>query len=150
MESKGGNPLDNYRKIVPNDLSTFTFEKINMAQLHHTLKRMKTTGSMGEDDLSINTITQVQRELEPLILHMVNRSISTTTFPTQLKTTKIVPIQKAGKETTTADGWRPVNVVGALSKIIEKVFLTQILKHLDKNNLISHQHHRSDTSQPNP
>ena len=33
--------------------------------------------------------------------------------------------------------------MGALSKIVEKVFLSQILKHLEFNKLISHHHHSS-------
>ena len=60
-----------------------------------------------------------------------------------MKTTKIVPIKKPGKDDTSSDGWRPVNVVGALSKIVEKVFLIQIMKHIEKNELITHQHHGS-------
>ena len=51
MESKGSNPLINYAKILPDKLSTFTFEKISMSQLRDTMRRMKSTGSMGEDDL---------------------------------------------------------------------------------------------------
>ena len=74
-------------------------------------------------------------------LVMVNRTISTTVYPSSLKTTKIVPIEKKGKTKTTSDGWRPVNVVPALSKILERVLLAQMMNHMEVNNLISHAHH---------
>ena len=102
---------------------------------------MKATGSTGEDDISTRLLKQALQELEPLFLHMVNTTIKTTTYPDVLKTTKVVPIQKTGKDKTTSDAWRPINVVSALSKIIERVLLKQIQEHLDINNLVGQQHH---------
>ena len=86
-------------------------------------------------------LKQAHEELEPLMLHMVNTTIRTTMYPDVLKTTKVVPIEKCGKEKTTLDGWRPINVVSALSKVIERVLLKQILDHLESNHLIGQQHH---------
>ena len=41
------------------------------------------------------------------------------------------------------DGWRPINIVAALSKVIKIVLLKQILDHLVNNNLVDAQHHGS-------
>ena len=46
------------------------------------------------------------------------------------------------KHKTDPDGWRPVNIVQSLSKIIEQTYLRQILKHLEENRLVNHSHHR--------
>ena len=91
-------------------------------------------------------IKQAQSELEPIILHLVNRVMKTTTFPNILKTSRYhenieVPIRKIGKEPDTSEGWRPVNVVAAIAKIIERILLKQLLNHLDVNDLIGHAHH---------
>ena len=139
MESSPVDPLDNYQKIIPQDLTTFTFKQISMHQLREIIRRMKSTGSSGEDNISVRTIKQAQKELEPLLLRLVNRTILTREYPKALKTTKIVPIEKSGKPKTTASGWRPVNIVAALSKVIERVFLQQILQHMDTNKLIGTQ-----------
>ena len=98
---------------------------------------------MGQDDISLRTIKQAQSSLEPLLLHMVNQIIRTKVFPEVLKTSKVVPIPKQGKDPNTADGWRPINVVIALAKIVERVFLQQMLKHMEDNALIAHSHHGS-------
>ena len=135
------NPLDSYRKSVGQVESTFTFKKISMGDLRLILSRMKTSGSMGIDDISIRTIKQAQAELEPIILHLVNTTIQTMTFPTPLKTAKVVPVEKSNKDKSSSDGWRPVNVVAAISKIIERVYLKQILEHLSRNKLVGHSHH---------
>ena len=63
------------------------------------------------------------------------------TFPEKLKTYKVVPIRKLGKEPDTLEGWRPVNVVAAIAKVIERILLKQVLDHLDTNELIGHSHH---------
>ena len=143
MESNGVDPLEHYRKVVPQGLTKFTFKQINMSQLRTTLSRMRATGSMGEDDLSTKNIKQAQKELEPLLLKLINTTIKSTTYPEALKTTKIVPIPKPNKNKNNSDGWRPVNLVVALSKVIERVLLGQILDHLDNNKLVPAQHHGS-------
>ena len=86
-------------------------------------------------------LKQAESELAPLLLKLVNTTIKTTLYPDSLKTTKVVPIEKLGKDKTTSDGWRPINVVAALSKVIERVLLKQILDHLQTNELLGAQHH---------
>ena len=98
---------------------------------------------MGEDNLSYRNIKQAMNELEPLILQLVNAIIRSTTYPASLKVAKIVPIRKPSKDKTSYEGWRPVNVIIALSKIMERVLLKQILTHLEDNNLVPTQHHGS-------
>ena len=80
---------------------------------------MKPTTSSGQDEISIKIVKAAHTELEPLILNMVNSCIAQTTFPTALKTTKVILIPKKNKDKTTSEGWRPVNIVPALSKIFE-------------------------------
>ena len=141
MEQTNTNPLESYKKSVGHIEQTFTFKQISMGELRLVLCQMKTTRSMGIDDISIRTIKQAQSQLEPILLHLVNTMIQTTTFPTPLKTAKVVPIEKSNKDKTSSDGWHPVNVVAAISKVIERVYLKQILEHLKVKNLVGHSHH---------
>ena len=141
MEPSELDPLIHYKKVVGRDDLSFTFTQINMTQLRTILTGMKSTGSTGTDDISMKILKQAQPELEPLLLHLVNATIKTNKFPEALKETKVVLIQKLGKDATNSDGWRPVNVVTVISKVIECVFLRQILLHLDTNHLIGQQHH---------
>ena len=143
METSDVDPLINYKQSIgpKGDQLSFTFTTITMAQLRKTISKMKATGSTGEDDISVRMIKQAQNELEPILLHLFNMIVRTTTFPESLKTSKVVPIRKTGKEPDSSDGWRPVNLVAAISKILERIFLRQILEHLDTNDLIGHSHH---------
>ena len=68
-----------------------------MSELRQILKKMKSTNSMGIDDISVRTLKQAQCELEPLLLYLINRVIYTTKFPEALKILKVVRSKKATK-----------------------------------------------------
>ena len=104
---------------------------------------MRPTRFVSDDNISVWALKQAQQQLNPPLLQLVNTIISTGIFPQQLKTTKIVPVQKPNKPSTSSEGWRPVNIVAALAKVTEKVLLSQIMEFLKDNNLISHIHHGS-------
>ena len=140
MGEQHHNPIQDYKRSI-GQTSTFTFKCISMHQLRLELSRMKSSSSSGEDDITIRLIKQAQNQLESMLLHLINRIIKTRKYPEPLKISKIVPILKKGKEKTTADAWRPVNVVIAISKIVERVLLRQIMSHLEENALIKHSHH---------
>ena len=134
-------PLVDYQKILgPNELS-LKFKTVSMSQLKLCLSNMKASNSSTEDYISIKAIKCAQNEILPLILKLVNRIIETGDFPENLKTTKIVPIAKKGKDTATAEGWRPINIVNAIAKIVENVLLKQWVEHLNTHDLIKHGHH---------
>ena len=141
MEETEIDPMTNYNRSIRTTPTTFTFKKLSMSELRIIVNKMKSTGSTGNDDISMRNIKQAQRELEPVILHLVNRCITTTTFPESLKISRVVPIEKKGKDIQSAEGWRPVNILNALSKILEQVFLSQITRHMDDNNFIGQAHH---------
>ena len=42
-----------------------------------------------------------------------------------------------------SSGWRPINIVPSVSKIIEKCFLVQLTEYLKRNNFINFTHHGS-------
>ena len=129
MDEATQDPLIKYKNSIKPPKSTFTFKKINISDLRKTMNCMKGTGSMGYDDLSLKTIKQEQKEVEPILLHLINRCITTTTFPNTLKISTLV------------EGWHPVNILTSISKIIERVFLYQMTSHMEENELIDQSHH---------
>ena len=60
--------------------------------------------------------------------------IATSIFPNSLKIAKIKPIYKKGNKEL-CENYRPISLLPALSKILEKVMLKQINQHFTTNNL---------------
>ena len=101
MEPSDINPLISYNKFIgQNDLS-FSFEKISMKQLSKVINGMKATGSSSADNISMWLIKQGKEYLQPLLLHLITKIIESGIYPTNLKTTKIVPVRKPSKDETT-------------------------------------------------
>ena len=134
-------PIKNYKENIGEVNSKFIFKEITMHELRKILSSMKPTGSTSNDYISMKTIKKARKTLEPILLNMVNSTISKRTYSDILKIIKILPIHKPGKDPLYTENWRPINLVPSLSKIIEKVLSLQIWQHLNINNLIHHNHH---------
>ncbi len=55
--------------------------------------------------------------------------------PHKLKASKVIPIHKAG-DRTNSDNYRPITLVNAFSKILEKIVYLKLSQHLETNNII--------------
>ena len=136
-------PMTHYRKAIGHSHQRMFFKPITMSDLRKVMTKMKPTASTGTDNISYRTIRDSRRILEPLILHLTNQTITTKTYPKNLKKQKIAPILKPSKDEIIPESWRPVNLLPAIGKIIDRVLMQQILDYMQKFKLIPPQHHGS-------
>lgn len=66
----------------------------------------------------------------PVLAHLFNAIIDSQAFPVQWKTAIITPIPKTSNPIQPKD-FRPISVLPAVSKVLEKILLNQITEHLD-------------------
>jgi hypothetical protein len=90
------------------------------------------------DGISIKLLKAVRAEIESPLSHAFNLSLTTGEFLQRLTESKIVPIHKAG-DRTNCDNYRPITLVNAFSKVLEKIVYHKLTHHLESNQLI-HQH----------
>ena len=81
----------NYRKNVTHPMKFFLFKEINMHQLDKILSKIKKSTTMIDDGVSMAMLNLIKDEIKPLILKLVNQTIITNHFPTDLKISKILP-----------------------------------------------------------
>ena len=62
--------------------------------------------------------------------------LQSSTFPLAGKQAKLVPIFKSG-DTNKAENYRPISVLPALSKLLEKAVHSQLLEYLETNKLLN-------------
>ena len=75
-------------------------------------------------------------ELTPVLLHIVNMSIEQGDFPAEMKNAVVKPtLKKDDADPDNLKNYRPVSNLPAISKLLERVILDQLNKHLAENNL---------------
>ena len=74
-------------------------------------------------------------ELSAPLCSLINKSLRESLFPTSEKCGKITPVFKSG-DSAILDNYRPITVVPALSKIIEKIVYNQLSQYLESNGLL--------------
>ena len=72
---------------------------------------------------------------EPLT-YIINRSLRDSTVPGKLKIAKVLPLFKSGPKTL-MDNYRPISILPAISKILERVVYDQLSGYLERNDLIT-------------
>ena len=85
------NPMTQYKKFVGRDDLSFSFQDIHMSILSKTLDSMRATGFSSNDQISMWMLKQAKEFVLPLLQQLLTRILATGVYPTQLKTTKIVP-----------------------------------------------------------
>ena len=135
-------PHAKLREAFQNRGCEFKFKPAEPQEVLKIIKGLKNSKSSGIDFIDTAIVKLVANEILPALTHIINLSISNSIFPTMWKHSKVVPLLKKG-DPLLAKNYRPVALLPILSKILEKVVFKQIVKYLDDNKLLSHNHHGS-------
>ena len=109
---------------------------ITLPDLILTVSRLSASRAVGADGMPMAAIRSCLPAVGPLILHLVNSSISSLTFPDSWKVAIVTPIHKSGDQQNPGN-FRPISILPALSKILEKVVCSQLTSYLITNHVLS-------------
>ena len=101
---------------------------------------MKRSSSCGLDNIDSRVLKIAILELTPAITHIINLSISTQCFPEIWKISKIIPLHKKD-ELVEPSNYRPVSLLSAVSKILERAIYMQLVHYFETENLLNSSHH---------
>jgi hypothetical protein len=129
----------------------FIFQNINEDIIYATLSKLKPKNSSSHDNISTNLLKQIMPCIISPVIHLFNLSFKTGFIPNDYKIAKVIPIFKAG-EMDKFDNYRPISILNAFSKLMEKVVVCQMIKYLNKYKILyDHQYGfrpGRNTSQP--
>ena len=113
-----------------------------MSELKKIFKSINKSNSVSRDMISMKTVSRLKNATLPLTLHLINTVIKTEVFPNCLKFSRILPIRKSNElDPLNASSFRPINLISPFSKLIEKTWSNQILKHMYENQMIDENHY---------
>ena len=114
--------------------TAFHFQKVDENHLLNIINNLTQKTSSGIDNLSIKRIKVITNELVKPLTLITNQVLCTGVFPDKLKIAKVIPIFKKGDDTD-FNNYRPISLLPAISKIIEKVIYNQTYTYFDHNKI---------------
>jgi hypothetical protein len=100
------------------------------------LKALKPSSSAGLDNIPAIAVKYCASVLGRPLAYILNRSFSSGEFPRVLKLARVTPIHKGG-ERSDPDNYRPISILPAISKVLERHVHTVLYEYLEKNKLIA-------------
>ena len=116
--------------------SAFKVQPVDIDTLCAILASMKPSSSIGDDGISITMLQSFMAGLAHPLLHVVNTSLSTGDVPAPWKHALVTPIPKGAGAAEPKDT-RPITILPAIMKIVEKVVQTQLINYLETHELLT-------------
>lgn len=160
VQLTGGQPLDRSNLRNGNAVDVGSRPTLHRFRFRHTdavdvAKKMFEieTNAAGSDNIPISFVKMLCPFVFPILVNLYNATIDARTFPTVWKKAIVTPLPKTSNATEPKD-FRPISVLPAISKVLEKVLLAQITDFLDSADpclLAKHQsgyraHHSTTTA----
>ena len=115
--------------------SSFTFMNIDEDAINKIIYNLPPKSSSGRDGIS----TKLLKVIAPVIIKpltlLINQVLNTGTFPDKLKIAKVIPIFKKG-DPSLFENYRPISLLPAISKVVEKIIALQLSSYFEKNKLL--------------
>jgi hypothetical protein len=103
-------------------------------KLKKSIRSLKTKNTSGYDEISNRIIKSSSAHTISKLTHICNAILNTGIFPERLKFALVKPVFKKGKSDDISI-YRPISLLTAFSKIIEKLVYRRLITHTEANNL---------------
>ena len=114
--------------------------EVNENGVEKLLKKINPNKAQGPDNVQNRVLKECATELTPAVTSLFNLSLSTSLLPSAWTKANVSPIFKKGNRHH-AENYRPVSLTSVLSKTLEHIVYSNILKHLDKHNILTKLNH---------
>ena len=114
--------------------------KVTEKQVLKKIEKMKINKSPGPDNFYPRIIKNVKHMITSHLTAMFNMSLRQGTMPQDWKDANVTPIYKKGCRKQPSN-YRPISLTSVICKILESIIKDNIVKYLDKHNLIKSSQH---------
>lgn len=129
-------PLLDECEFMKSQDKSILFKKATPLKIIKIIKNLNTNKSAGYDSIRIMDIKILGDKIVNAIVKLINACIQQGKYPSELKTGIVRPIHKKGKLNDLAN-YRPITILPAINKIIEKFICDQIHTFYRDNDIIS-------------
>ena len=127
------NPLDYITTEVEN---YFIPSPTNTSEILKLISRLSDKKASGYDSISNVVLKNTRNVVAPYIVALFNTCMTSGVFPQSFKKAQVVPLFKGG-EKFNRSCYRPISLLPAIGKLLEKVVSIRTTEFLNDNNVLS-------------
>ena len=135
-----GVPLDLPCRLPRVGACAFFLKPMTIDSLRPVLFSMNNSGACGADGICITLIQICFEIIGHVFLHILNTCFTTRQYPDSWKHSIVHPIHKSGSPSD-ASNFRPISIVPAFKKLVERVVQRQLYSYMSDNDLFSSSQH---------
>ena len=137
------NNLDTSNAVLPPEIPAqnegISHIEATEDDIEDLIKALDSNKATGPDGVSPKLIKEAGKSLVPSLTKLINLSLRTSLVPSQWKKANVLPLFKKGSKSD-VNNYRPVSILPAPSKILEKIVLKKVYNYFrDHNVLTKHQ-----------
>ena len=125
------------RHIDTRNQCSFFMNPIDPNDIILASKSLKPKLSQGYDNISTKLAKDTINEVAHPLAHIFNLSFVNGEVPDYLKLAKVIPIHKSGNNQMFTN-YRPISLLPAFSKLLEKIVYNRLMTFLNKHELLYH------------
>jgi hypothetical protein len=104
------------------------------------LKNIDPIKASGPDNISTKILKETDTEVAPPLAIIFQHTYDTGQVPNDWRNANITAIFKKGSKVYPST-YRPMSLTNVVCKIMEHIIFSQVMKHLNDNNILVHYHH---------
>ena len=118
--------------------SILEIQNVSETDVFKLLSTIKLSKATGHNRISPKLLKDSAGVIAPTLTKIFNQSITTGIFPEDLKVSIISPLHKTGSKVE-CNNYRPISVLSAVAKVLEKLISNQIYLYLETNGILTQQ-----------
>jgi hypothetical protein len=132
---------DNYQTYMSNKIPDSMFlAPVCDKELINCVRALHPKHSASFDDLSVYSLKRIINHIAVPLTQIFNKSFQSGIVPDFCKIARVVPIYKSG-DSSDYTNYRPISILPALSKILEKLMHARLTNFLTKYNVLDDSQH---------
>ena len=107
------------------------------------LSGLNPSKSQAPDLIHPRILKELANEISHVLCHLFQQSLSHGVIPDDWKTANICPLYKKNERSSPCN-YRPVSLTSICCKLLEHIICSNLMKHLDNNNVLTDLQHASE------
>ena len=121
--------------VKPSHSELPEFRTVTNANVQKILEGLSLAKATGIDNISGKILKVAALAISPSLTYIINHAIISCCFPDDWKVARVLPFHKKGPRNL-PDNYRPISILPAISKIIERILYDQLYDYLSANDIL--------------